>query len=270
MEQKHTINELKQWQSYPLSIKVLMTKERIRNWIREYGEDGVYVGFSGGKDSTVLLNLVRQDYPDVKGVFVDTGLEYPEVRDFVKSFENIDWLKPKINFRQVLEKYGYPFISKEVSECVDGARKYIKILTNKRTNEQTNEAYRTLNFTENCKELENTGKRKYQYEYNKLHGLGKYAPNPNSQEKQITSIENLGDWESIPVRVKILFGQMTKGNIPNGERSRFSCDRYKFLLDAPFDISSKCCNVMKKTPAYSYVKKQEGNLLLHKWPAKAG
>ena len=40
---KHTIDELKQWQSYPLSLKVLMTKERIRNWIREYGEDGVYV-----------------------------------------------------------------------------------------------------------------------------------------------------------------------------------------------------------------------------------
>ena len=39
----------------------------------------VFVSFSGGKDSTVLLKLVRELYPDVKAVFCDTGLEYPEV-----------------------------------------------------------------------------------------------------------------------------------------------------------------------------------------------
>lgn len=48
---------------------------------------------------------------------------------------------------------------------------------------------------------------------------------------------------------------MTKGNIPNGERSRFSCERYKFFLDAPFNISSKCCNIMKKQPVHSYSKR---------------
>ena len=47
---KHTIQELKQWQSLPLSIKVLMTQERIRNWVREYDESGVYLSFSAGKD----------------------------------------------------------------------------------------------------------------------------------------------------------------------------------------------------------------------------
>lgn len=45
-----------------------------------------------------------------------------------------------------------------------------------------------------------------------------------SRGGQTTSIENLGDWESIPVRVKILFGAMTMGNIPNGERSKYSCE----------------------------------------------
>ena len=77
---KHTIEELYQWQQLPLSVKLLMTKDRVRNWVNEYGEDGVYVSFSGGKDSTVLLHIVRNMYPNVKAVFVDTGLEYPEIQ----------------------------------------------------------------------------------------------------------------------------------------------------------------------------------------------
>ena len=112
---KHTMSDLYQMQSMPLSIKVRMTEERIRGWIEEYGEDGVYISFSGGKDSTVLLDMVRRLYPDVLAVFVDTGLEYPEIRNFVKTFDNVECLKPKKTFRQVIEQYGYPFVSKEVS-----------------------------------------------------------------------------------------------------------------------------------------------------------
>lgn len=130
---KHTIEDLYQMQSLPLSAKIRMTENRIRGWVDEYGVDGVYVSFSGGKDSTVLLDIVRKLYPSVKAVFVDTGLEYPEIRDFVRTFDNVEWLRPKMNFKQVIEKYGYPFISKEVSECVDGARKYIRILTDRQT-----------------------------------------------------------------------------------------------------------------------------------------
>lgn len=47
---------------------------------------------------------------------------------------------------------------------------------------------------------------------------------------------------------------MTKGNIPNGERSKYSCERYKFFIDCPYEISSECCKVMKKAPAHSYAK----------------
>ena len=125
---KHTISDLHQMQSMPLSIKVRMTENRIRWWVDEYGEDGVYVSFSGGKDSTVLLDIVRKHYPGVMAVFVDTGLEYPEIRDFVKTFDNVQWLKPNKTFRQVIEEYGYPFISKEVSDKVQGARNYLKAL----------------------------------------------------------------------------------------------------------------------------------------------
>ena len=136
MKNKHTISDLYQMQSLPLGAKVRMTERRIQEWIEEFGEEGVYVSFSGGKDSTVLLDIVRKDFPNVKAVFIDTGLEYPEIRKFVRMFDNVDWLKPKMTFKQVIEKYGYPFISKEVSECVDGARKYLRLLTDRQTDRQ--------------------------------------------------------------------------------------------------------------------------------------
>lgn len=133
---KHVISDLWQMQSLPLGAKIRMTKYRIRQWVEYYGEDGVYVSFSGGKDSTVLLDLVRQMYSNVTAVFVDTGLEYPEIREFVKTFSNVVWLKPKKNFKQVITEYGYPFISKEVSDKVDGARKYMQALNDAQSRER--------------------------------------------------------------------------------------------------------------------------------------
>ena len=66
-----------------------------------------------------MLHIVRKIYPNVKAVFFDTGLEYPEIRQFVKSYgDSVVWLRPEINFRHVIEKFGYPFISKEISQCV--------------------------------------------------------------------------------------------------------------------------------------------------------
>lgn len=134
---KHTIDELHQWQALPLSVKIRMTKERIRNWINEFGEDGVYVSFSGGKDSTVLLDLVRKDYPEVEAVFVDVPTQYPELKQFAQTFDNLVILKPKISFAEVCEKYGFPMFSKEISECVADSRKYIRILTGRQADRQT-------------------------------------------------------------------------------------------------------------------------------------
>ena len=53
-----TKNDLIMLQALPLEVKVRMTESRIREWVREYGTSGVYVSFSGGKDSTVLLHIV--------------------------------------------------------------------------------------------------------------------------------------------------------------------------------------------------------------------
>ena len=106
----------------PLERKIQVTQTRIIEWYQK--NDGkVYISFSGGKDSTVLLDLVRRIYPDVPAVFIDTGLEYPELREFVKTVPNVTWLKPEMNFRKVIETYGYPLISKDVAEKIYSARK---------------------------------------------------------------------------------------------------------------------------------------------------
>ena len=99
-----------------------MTKNRIKQWY-EHWDGEVYVSFSGGKDSTVLLDIVRSLYPDVPAVFVDTGLEYPEIRDFVKSHENVTIVRPEMNFKEVIQKYGYPVASKEIARKIQYAKK---------------------------------------------------------------------------------------------------------------------------------------------------
>lgn len=122
---KHTLQELQLLQALPLDIKILKTKQRIREWVTFYGLDDVAVSFSGGKDSTVLLDIARQEYPNIKGIFANTGLEYPEIVSFVKTFENIQIVKPKITFPEVIKKYGYPFISKETAKELFYAKKEI-------------------------------------------------------------------------------------------------------------------------------------------------
>lgn len=120
-------NRLKERQAYPLELKVEMSKLRVIEWYRRW-HGKVYVAFSGGRDSTVMLDIVRSIYPDVPAVFADTGLEYPEIRRFVRSIENVIWLKPKMKFPKVIEKYGYPVISKEqakyIREVQRGTTKY--------------------------------------------------------------------------------------------------------------------------------------------------
>lgn len=112
---------LKQKQSLPLDGKVILAQRRIREWY-EHWDGQVYVSFSGGKDSTALLHLVRDMYPDVPAVFIDTGLEFPEIRKFAMSQPNVTVLRPEMRFDDVIKAYGYPVIGKEVANCIYYAR----------------------------------------------------------------------------------------------------------------------------------------------------
>lgn len=184
MAYKITQEEMKIRQEMSLNDKIDLSCERIENWYNHW--DGkIYVAFSGGMDSTVLLDLVRNRalIPNSKlipAIFIDTGLEYPEIRNFVKSVENVLWIKPKMQFREVIEKYGYPVISKEQSNFIDEFR--------------------------------------------------------NSKSDKLKNIRLNGNaWGA---------GKISK--------------KWVFLTEAPFKISDKCCDKLKKSPAHEY-EKRTGN-----------
>ncbi len=167
-------------------LKLSYTKELIHCWVDSWGVDGVYVAFSGGKDSTVLLDIVRKLYPDIPAVFNNTGLELPEIVSFVRTFDNVIELRPKLPFHKVIEQYGWPVISKEQSQFISEFRK-IK------------------------------------------------SDKPEDSKSTSQNLLRLRWWGR-----------------PNG-RSKIS-EKWKFTVDAPFKISHKCCDKLKKDPAKRFEK----------------
>lgn len=174
-ETKYTMEDLKIMQNWDLERKIRVTQTRIIEWYTRLNGQ-VYVAFSGGKDSTVLLDLARRIYPDIPAIFVDTGLEYPEIREFVKSKENIIVLRPEKSFRQVILTDGYPVVSKPVSHNVNIAKR---------------------------------------------HPNGRVAQN-------------------------IMYNPHRTG--------LYNHYKWNFLIDAPFLVSDKCCDIMKKKPSKKYSK----------------
>lgn len=126
MENKHTAEDLKQLQALPLEAKIQATKRRIREWY-EYWDGQVYMSFSGGKDSTVLKHIVDSMYSDVPAVFVNTGLEYPEIQKFVRQVQDgkyecfipyVEIIRPEMRFDEVLKTYGYPVVGKKQARFI--------------------------------------------------------------------------------------------------------------------------------------------------------
>ena len=183
------INELRAMQNYPLDLKIAKTKLRIQEWVSEYGVEGVYVAFSGGKDSTVLLHIVRGMYPDIEGVFANTGNEFPEIVQFVRKQENIKWVKPRKSFARIIKEDGYPVISKKTS--------------------------RMINDCQN-------------------------PTNKNARSRKLYLSDYTLDKE---------------GNCTNIKNNSFKiANKHRYLIDAPFKISNKCCDYLKKYPMKDYEK----------------
>lgn len=121
--------------------KEVLTYEKLDEWYTAWGGQ-CYVSFSGGKDSTVLaylaaryLSSFRTPPWELNLVFLNTGLEYPEIQKFVNEYAewlrgefprvtvNLHRLRPEMNIRQVVAKYGYSIVSKEVAGNVWSARR---------------------------------------------------------------------------------------------------------------------------------------------------
>ena len=62
--------------------------------------------FSGGKDSTAVWHIA-QKAGVTNAFFIDTGLEFPETIEFVKS-QNVEFISKAGNFWQAVEKAGPP------------------------------------------------------------------------------------------------------------------------------------------------------------------
>lgn len=126
-EQKMTMQLLRERQSWTLEQKIDHALGTIESFVnRMGGVDKVYVSFSGGKDSTVLFHLARRLYPEILGVFCNTGNEYPDIIRFVRQTQaegaNIQIIRPKLTPREVWAKYGFPLVGKEISRYVHDVR----------------------------------------------------------------------------------------------------------------------------------------------------
>lgn len=191
----------KQLLALDLEDKEILTYEKLDQWYTAWNGK-CYVSFSGGKDSTVLVYLAARYLSSFRSppypltlVFVNTGLEYPEIQRFVNEYA--DWLRgefpritvelvrlrPKMNIRQVVRKYGYSIVSKEVAAYVEEAR---------------------------------------------------VKPDGRSAAR--------------------LRGEYLR---KDGKPSEYNCEKWEFLLYAPFAISSRCCGEMKKRPMNAYMRKTQ-------------
>jgi 3'-phosphoadenosine 5'-phosphosulfate sulfotransferase (PAPS reductase)/FAD synthetase len=126
IEEKRTVAKLRELQAMTLYQKIDHAIGTVEKFCNEVSNP--VVSFSGGRDSTVLLHMIRNILKkNIPAVFVNTGNEYPEIIKFVRTFDNVTVLRPKTHLKQVIDKYGFPLISKDCSKMIYELRKGTKV-----------------------------------------------------------------------------------------------------------------------------------------------
>lgn len=75
--------------------------------LNKYKDYTPYICHSGGKDSTVLCNIVRQVNPDIPILFNNTSNESADTYKFIKAYDNVRTLNPKEGFWQYLKRENF-------------------------------------------------------------------------------------------------------------------------------------------------------------------
>jgi len=117
---------------YPLHLKIKMAERRIQAAIDKYGVDSCYIGFSGGKDSTVLSHISLKMGYKIEHVFSNTRLEYPACIEFAnrwckKNKVKLTMVLPEMRPQEVWKKFGYPMFSKEIADILERVRLHRKV-----------------------------------------------------------------------------------------------------------------------------------------------
>lgn len=114
-QKAYSYSELQALQALELDAKIQWAKERITRALEQL--DRPSVAFSAGKDSTVLLHLIRQFRPDVTTIYGNTTIEFPECVKFARWLRD-EWqlnyyeAKPEVTFWWVVREYGWPLMGK--------------------------------------------------------------------------------------------------------------------------------------------------------------
>lgn len=154
-ELKYRGSLLNKRMAYPLELKIAMAKQRIQYAINLYGQDSCYIGFSGGKDSTVLSHLVNSMGYKIEHVYSNTRLEYPECISFAKKWCEKNDLKltfvlPDMLPTEVWKKYGYPMFSKDAAETLERIRRGLKVNEKKRNRVRNLLKYKKVKLSSKC------------------------------------------------------------------------------------------------------------------------
>lgn len=133
----------------PHDQKVFWAKTRIKEFFKEceeYNKLGpknpiteITISFSGGKDSTVLLDLVSKVHKEIKSKFFivpayAVEITFPSTIKFIKDVVE-DYRKenkyikepllvpPKLPWNDILETKGYPIFSKQISVLINRVKR---------------------------------------------------------------------------------------------------------------------------------------------------